>query len=327
MTDGDDTQTVPTREGRVEAPQAGSPTWPPPEEWLAFQPDHPSTEALVAQDPRLADVSVRDVTVHGRHGPVPCRLYLHREQPPVASLVWVHGGGFVGGDLDMPESHWVGLALSARGFSVLAVDYRKCLGEGTHFPTPSDDVLDAWLWAAEHVVEPGSVSHRLHLGGASAGGNLTAGVTKRLRDGAGPAPASLVLAYALVHPELPPLGDSLREAVDGLEHNYLTPELVRSINLNFTGTEEAFTNPYAFAANGDVAGQPPVYVLNSEADALRSSGEAYAELLVAAGVPVTVEYEPGSQHGHLNEPFTPAGQRSIERIAHWIHGHAGVPGQ
>jgi acetyl esterase len=77
-------------------------------------------------------------------------------------------------------------------------------------------------------------------------------------------------------------------------------------------------NPYAFAGNGDVSGQPPVLIVNSEADGLRASGERYGEQLAAAGVAVHVDFEPGTIHGHLNEPETPGSWRSIDRIVAWI---------
>jgi acetyl esterase/lipase len=98
----------------------------------------------------------------------------------------------------------------------------------------------------------------------------------------------------------------------------LSPDVVRELNLNFAGGEEAFGDIYAFPANGDASGLPPVSVLNSEADSLRASGEAYAALLAAAGVTVCCDFEPGSAHGHLNNPEDPAAERSIERIAAWL---------
>jgi acetyl esterase/lipase len=107
----------------------------------------------------------------------------------------VHGGGFVGGDLDMAEANWVSLALAARGYAVLSVEYRKAL-HGVHFPIPSDDVLAAWNWATAHAPDFGAAPDALHLGGASAGGNLVAGVTKRLRDANGVVPVSLVWLQA-----------------------------------------------------------------------------------------------------------------------------------
>ncbi len=285
------------------------------EEMVAFMPESPDTAELVAHYPNLAAVEVRDVAIAGRHGEVRARHYRVPGDLSGAGLVWVHGGGFIGGDLDMAESHWVGLTIAARGFPVLAVEYTKCL-DGVHYPVPSDDILDAWLWACANSVELGTTADRLHIGGASAGGNLTAGVVKRLRDDASPMPASLVLVYGLVHPELPPMSESLATSVAQL--GSFTPEAVRGINLMYVDDEAGLADPYAFAANGDTSGQPPVYVLNSEADSLRASGEAYAAQLENAGVVVKVEFEPGTGHGHLNQPFLPGGERSLDRIAEWL---------
>ncbi len=234
----------------------------------------------------------------------------------------MHGGAFIGGDLEFPEAHWVSLAIAARGFAVLSLDYRKSL-RGVHYPVPSDDILDGWLWATAHADEWGAAPDDVHLGGASAGGNLVAGVTKRLRDGAGPLPASLVLVYPIVHPELPPLPPDLQEklAADDAASGFST-SMVREMNLQYAGSEEALDDPYAFAPNGDVGGQPPVFILNSDVDVLRASGEAYADALRAAGVDVTMAMEPDTGHGHVNEPDHPGAARSIERITAWLRDHA-----
>jgi acetyl esterase len=271
-----------------------------------------------------ASIEIRDLALEGRHGPVPVRSYRDAATPADAGLVWVHGGGFVAGDLDMPEAHWVSTQLARRGIAVLSVEYRKCDG-GVRYPIPSDDVLDAWLWALDQGDLFGLPPAQVHLGGASAGGNLTAGVAKRLRDGAGPRPASLVLLYPLLHAVLPSPSQSLCEALAARGADLFTPEVIRALNLNFTGSEVLFEDPYAFAANGDVARQPPVYILNSEADSLRSSGEAYGDQLRRSGVRARTELEPGTTHGHLNEPLEPGALRSIERMAAWLRGEGPAP--
>ena len=279
------------------------------------------TGDLVQRFSELADVGVRDVTIEGMHGDVAGRIYRGLTRPG-AGLVWVHGGAFVGGDLDMPEAHWVSLAIAANGFPVLSLDYRKAL-RGVHYPVPSDDALAGWLWATTHADELGVAADELHLGGASAGGNLVAGVTKRLRDGAGLLPSSLVLVYPVVHGELPPLPAELREKLAADEAAVSSSAaMFREMTVQYAGSEPVLDDPYAFAANGEVSGQPPVFILNSEADFLRASGEAYAEDLRGAGVEVTVETEPGTRHGHVNGPDEPGALRSIDRLTTWLRDHS-----
>lgn len=279
----------------------------------------PSTESLIESLPALADVVIRDLDVDGPGGPVPARVYRVPGLDATDGFVWVHGGAFVFGDLDILESHWVALSIAARGVPVVALDYRKALN-GVCFPAPSDDVLAGWSYASAHAAELFGVgADRVHLGGGSAGATLALGVAKRLRDSHGPLPRSLVGAYGVFHSELPPFSDELLEA---MEHHpnpmEFPPETTRQINLRYVGSEEMLGDPYAFPGNGDVSGLPPVYLLNSEADHLRASGERLGRQLADAGVPAKVEFEPGTTHGHLNEAFDPAAARSIERIATWL---------
>jgi acetyl esterase/lipase len=274
------------------------------------------TEKLVRDFPNLGGVRFQDHEVPGTGGPIAVRSYRPTGPESGIGFVWAHGGGFIFGHLDMDEAHWVALSMAAQGIAVLSVDYRKCL-HGVHYPAPTDDVLEAWLWAMDHAEELGMDPGQMHIGGASAGACLAAGVTKRLRDGAGPLPSSLALVYPVLHAEMPPLSDDVRQALER-EQIEADPPSGSFLHLNYAGSEAGCADPYAFAGNGDVSNQPPVYVLNSEADRLRASGELYAEQLQSAGVQARVEYEPNTVHGHLNEPYSDGGPRSIDRIVTWL---------
>jgi acetyl esterase/lipase len=287
--------------------------------WLAEngEPADPRTDidtaSLKGRFPHLASVETADIRIDGPRGRlVPARLYRDAAAPSSGrAFVWVHGGAFIGGHLDMPESNWVALELAARGIPVLAVDYVKCLGD-VHFPAPSDDVLAAWRHALEHAAELFGVGpDAVVLGGASAGGNLTAGAVARLRDAGEPVPAGLVLVYPSVHPNGP---DASAEVDTTSPHGQLA--------MNFAGTEDGLRNPYAFAALGPATGFPPTLVVVCEHDELRPSGEAFAALLSDAGVEATLHLEEGADHGHINEPADPTALQTIEAIAAWIGAHA-----
>lgn len=281
--------------------------------------DRRESEPLERRYPALADVEVRDLVVAGPHGPIPARRYRGPAEEGVG-LVWVHGGGFVAGDLDMAEAHWVSLALASRGVFVLSLDHQKALG-GVHHPIPSDEILAGWLAAAS---DPGLLDvpiERLHLGGASAGACLSAGVALRLASGAGPRPATLTLVYPLVHAELPEAQPEAAAAAAALPPELrFTPDFVRALNVNYVGRADLLDDPIAFPASGYLGGLPPTYIINAEADDLRSSGEAFAAMLRTAGVPVRVEYEPGTVHGYLDKPEEPAATRTVERLRTWFEG-------
>lgn len=262
---------------------------------------HPDTEALVRADASLSSVSINDVQVAGPHGEVPVRLYIDHSRPATAGLVWVHGGGFVGGDLDMPEAHWVSLYIASRGIPVASVDYKKAL-HGIRYPVPLDEVFATWLWATGPEHPLGAEVETLHFGGASAGANLATATTLRLRDEGFQLPASLILAYPLVHAVLPPLADDITAAlaVNPPPVNF-TPRVVQAFNENYTGADVESAR-YAFPGDVSLAGLPAVRIVNAEADELRASGELFARQLTAEGVDTMCLTQMGSQHGFLNEP-------------------------
>jgi acetyl esterase len=278
----------------------------------------PTDAELFARFPELETVAVTEPGIDGPAGPVPARLYRRPDADADVALVWVHGGAFLDGTVAMAEAHWVGLALAARGIPVLSLDYRKAL-RGVRFPAAADDVHAGWRWAVAHADLLGVPAQRLHLGGASAGAALTAGLAHRLRDEAVPSPASVVLVYPLVHPELPAWDPDELAAIAGTPGATLfTPGWIRDLALHYAGTPVALADPYAFAATGEAAGLPPTFVLNCEVDSLRSSGEAYARRLADAGVAVTVQLEEGAEHGCLNEPFTPQAVHALQSMTDWL---------
>lgn len=268
--------------------------------------------------PELADVAVNHVSFDSPHGVTGARLYRVPGASTDAALVWVHGGGFLSGNLDVPEAHWVGLALAHAGIPVLSIDYRKALS-GVHYPLPSDDVLAGWTWAVEHAALLGVSPEQLHIGGASAGGNLTAGVTKRLLDGAGPIPASLLLAYPLVHSVMPPWKDPrIQRELEQTGATLLPDDFAEILMINYAGGEIGLSDPYAVPAVGSVdPAHPPTFVLHGEWDTLRRSSEAYAEQLAEAGVEVREETEPRALHGSLGR-FDEDGPSGIARMVRWL---------
>jgi acetyl esterase len=286
---------------------------PPPES----RPEA-TTEDLVERHPELAGVAIEELAIDGPHGGVPARLYTGPRQSG-AALVWLHGGAFIAGTLAMPEAHWVGLALAAAGIPVLSADYRKAL-HGVRFPVPLDDVVAAWEWADASLTDLVGPTGGLHLGGASAGGNLAAGATVRSRDHGGPLPSGLVLVYPVLHGELPPLTPEARAAIDHAPDDTVqfTPDTCRQIGLNYVGDAALLTHPHAFPAAAGPAGLPPTLIVNAQYDTLRASGEAFGAQLSRAGVDVRVELEPGAAHGFLDTPLEPFGPRAVERIAAWI---------
>lgn len=239
------------------------------------------------------------------------------------ALVWAHGGGFAGGDLDMPEADWTSRALAARGITVISVDYRH-LGTGFHYPAPSDDMLTAWEWTLRHADGLGIDVDRIAIGGASAGGNLAAGaVLRMLADDRRKLslPAGVFLAYPTLLADQPEPDMALRALLDANPVAVHPPRYVADMYRNYFG-RPADDAPIAVvpgrATASDLADFPPVLMINSEIDLLRLSAERFAVTLVDAGIPLELDTELATLHGHLNRPDEQAASDSIDRVVRWV---------
>jgi len=258
-----------------------------------------SRQAFVApaDDWTMPDgVRVTDTTTRGPNGEVPLRIYEPIERgTDVPGLVWMHGGGFVSGDLDWGEAHAVAAELVIRaGAVVVSVDYRLAVG-GVYHPVPVNDVLAAWRWASEHLD-----LDRLFIGGASAGANLAASASWRMLSEGCELPAGMILAYGLYHFPLPAADPSLSRALSQLP-TWLRMGEGREVK-NFTEYIGSVNGVPGDAAPGnyDLRGMPPALVDIDEFDDLRPSSELFALQLRDAGVPVRTHLSRGVVHGHLN---------------------------
>ncbi|MGY1737539.1 alpha/beta hydrolase [Geodermatophilus sp. SYSU D00684] len=249
-------------------------------------------------------VATRPAVAPGPHGDVPVRVY----EPDGGGtdrpcLVWLHGGAFRMGDLDMPEADWTARQVCERaGAVVVSVDYRLCVG-GVTYPVPHDDVVAAVRWVRDSAAVLGVDPVRISVGGASAGGNLATGAVLRLRDDDGWVPAALVLAYTTLHAVVPAPSAALAALMAEVPRLLrFLPEDRASITRNYLGGPESRADGYAMPANAVLDGLCPVLLLNSEYDDLRASAEAFAAALAVAGVDVRQVLVPGMLHGFLNVP-------------------------
>ena len=95
-------------------------------------------------------------------------------------IVFFHGGGWVTGSIETHEAVCRRMANEGRCL-VIAVDYR--LAPEHKFPAAVDDAFASVQWANEHAEHLGGDPRRLYVCGDSAGGNLTAAVCLKARDG------------------------------------------------------------------------------------------------------------------------------------------------
>lgn len=270
-------------------------------------------------------VPTRADAAPGPHGPVPVRIYEPEPDGEAARpcLVWAHGGGFLGGDLDMREADWTARAVCARaGAVVVSVDYRLAV-DGVCYPVPHDDVVAAVAWVRDSAADLGIDASRIAVGGASAGANLTAGAVLKLRDRDGWLPSALLFVYGVAHPVVPPASVALAAALAELPPLFSPRSDERDdfLTVNYLGGPVSSADGYAMPALGVLGGLCPTVVINAEYDRLRASGEAFAAALALAGVDLRQVLVPGVLHAFLNQPaeLEPVG-RCLDLIGEVVAG-------
>lgn len=234
----------------------------------------------------------------------------------------MHGGAFVSGDLNMPEAHVVSAELASRGAIVVSVDYRLA-SDTVRYPVPLDDVDAAWVWFAEATGDLGTDPQRLAIGGASAGANLAAAATMRVRDDSGTMPTVMLLAYPVVHFPVPALPDELAAEMRQL------PRMLRFTAADIVDITRWYLGrltdipTQTMPGHGNLTGLPPTRMVLSEYDDLRGSGELFELQLREVGVSVESTVAVGMLHGHLN--LNPAAEMpEIERSLDFLADGLGL---
>jgi acetyl esterase len=153
-------------------------------------------------------------------------------------------------------------------------------------------------------------ANRIAVCGDSAGGNLAAAVALKARDTGGPRLHSQWLIYPVIAADF----ETPSYRAFGEAHG-LTRATMQWFWDQYVPSDAGRSNPLAAPGHaGSFAGLPPAHVITAEFDVLRDEGENYAQLLKAAGVPVTVQRYEGMLHGfmHFAEPFDDGKRAVIE---------------
>jgi acetyl esterase len=213
---------------------------------------------------------------------------------PRGGLLYLHGGGFALGDLDMADDVCAGYAAAAE-VAVVSVDYR--LAPEHPFPAGLEDCFAALSWMAEHSVELGVDTARIGVTGESAGGGLAAALSLLVRDRNTPRIRFQLLEIPVLDDRLQTL--SMRTFVDTPVWDRANAALSWTLYLGpGLAPGDPRVSPYAAPARAlDLSGLPAAHVITAEFDPLRDEGIAYAQRLLAAGVSTELVMYAGTFHG------------------------------
>nr|WP_296775766.1 alpha/beta hydrolase [Rhodococcus sp. (in: high G+C Gram-positive bacteria)] len=238
--------------------------------------------------PQIASVAEAEYTSDGTD--LPLRIYTPEGPGPHPVVLYIHGGGFFAGNLDVVDEPARATAHDTTAIVVTA-GYR--LAPEHKFPAATNDVWAALNWVADHIADYNGNPGQITIMGDSAGGNLATVTALRARDENGPKIVAQVLIYPVIDPSTNfPSRDEFGEGhiitaagLDWFWEQYLSSP---------TDTD----NPYAVPTrSGSLGGLPRTLILTTENEVARDEAENYGEQLRAADVDTTVTRFDGLVHG------------------------------
>ena len=219
------------------------------------------------------------------------------EKTPV--IVEIHGGGWVGGNLDIDNYRCIYLAEHVPCI-VLGVDYRLA-SESVHYPEPLLDCYTALCWVYNHADEIGADREHIGLHGTSAGGNLVGSLSLYVRDKGGPKISLAVMnCAAFSRAAKTSTWQNSKYALGGGDG--------KDVFYTYMGDPDGKMLPYySLPANcEDMSGFPPSCIVTAEYDPLRDDGIDFARKLLNDGVPTELIVAPRVGHGFcvVDHPLT-----------------------
>ncbi|MFJ8584294.1 alpha/beta hydrolase [Streptomyces sp. NPDC093595] len=201
---------------------------------------------------------------------------------PLPVIVYIHGAGWVFGNA---HTHDRLVRELATGTGAVVVFPEYDLSPEHRYPVAIEQIWTVARWIVTDGAAHGLDVSRIAVAGDSVGGNMSAALTLMAKERGGLPLAQQVLFY--------PVTDASFDT--GSYHRFAEGYFLRRDGMQWfwdqyttDETERARITASPLRATAEqLAGLPPALVITAEADVLRDEGEAYANKLRAAGVPVT----------------------------------------
>lgn len=263
-----------------------------------------SSAVFAANLPPLPDdLIATEVTLGG----VPAEQLEARGVTGAGVILHLHGGGYVMGDPPGSRGLTTALAGGTRA-RVVSADYR--LGPAHPFPAAVDDALAAY----RALLDGGTPSGLIAIGGESAGGGLTVALLLAIRDAGLPQPACAFPLSPWVDLTCEAPSYASRAARDPL----LTQDVLRDMAREYLAGGDA-RSPLASPLFADLSGLAPMLIQVGDDEVLLDDAVRLADAVRAAGGTADLEVWPGMIHvWQMFAGALPEADQAIDAICRFI---------
>jgi acetyl esterase/lipase len=248
---------------------------------------------------------------------------VERSGKQLPTIVWVHGGGWIGGSKDEIANYL--RILAGKGYTVVGVDYS--LAPEKTYPTPVRQVLAALAYLERNAESLHADTSRIILAGDSAGAQIAAQTANVISV---PSYAAEVgVEPSIERPQLRGVilycgpYDIGRVRPDGTLGIF-----VKTVLWSYSGRKD-YMNDQRFARvsviNYVTPDFPPTFISVGNGDPLAPQSRAFADALAGLGVYVDSlffpdDYAPALPHEYQFNLDTDAGRLALERSLKFLSG-------
>lgn len=244
-------------------------------------------------------------------------------------LLYIHGGGFIGGNMDVTEE-FCKLIAEKGDYIVVAVNYR--LAPENKFPAWIDDCFKVLEWLDKHASEINGLRDNIFIAGDSAGGNIATVCCLKAKE----KNKDIIKGQILIYPTVNLAGGedeefkfSMDEYIIADEHKDAIEGLIKMLDdllSNETTVMKKYlgisdpNHPYISPYIADLNDMPPCLMIYGEHDYLKVECEAYMRKLQKAKVPIKTICYLGLSHGFINHVgIFPQTEDCVDEIVNFIN--------
>jgi len=227
---------------------------------------------------------------------------------PEYTILYIHGGGFIGGT---PRTYINVSAQLAKKLRAEVYIIKYPLSPEKPFPA----AVNHCLYSYQYLLDQNKDPKKIIIMGDSAGGGLTLSTLLKIRDNALPSPRNAVcfspFANCLIKPE-----DMASKAK---KDPMISENIVNVCVRNYLPNIEDRSHPYASPALGDFSGIPPIQIFVSTEEVLYQNAVDVWKKATSDGCHVDLVQEKGVLHvWPVMAPFAPESNRALDKAIEFI---------